>query len=355
MPPRAWTSEERGEDFVVFFEKSFGKAPRALNSHYSARTMPAFDMLCSVNQIVLVLGRNGDVARRVAAETGAAIELLSPPSTSFFTSFEPEQFCEVTSRPDKALQGLGDTTRAVRVTRDDIFSHAPHQCPAQCALFKLYARLKTVSSRGGFDDQKSVSHFPPFRLLATKGMCDVSFIRQRTGANVRVVQVAQDMSQNGISHKSTAPACAMEIVEVDSPNAAARQAAMHLACDASWSSSRTSSRVATNSVTHNTHYTHTQTERVKPHHKRYHAIPPQAPSYAQTVTSVRLPIPSGLVRVVVCPGGSSIQKVRAESGAKVKLHDPVPGASVRFLELGGSCQTVAKAKALVVRCLEQCA
>ena len=52
-------------------------------------------------------------------------------------------------------------------------------------------------------------------------------------------------------------------------------------------------------------------------------------------------------------GGATIQRVRAESGAKVKLHDCAPGAATRFLELGGAIDKVQAARALVVRCLER--
>ena len=52
-------------------------------------------------------------------------------------------------------------------------------------------------------------------------------------------------------------------------------------------------------------------------------------------------------------GGVTIQRVRAESGAKVKLHDGAPGAATRFLELGGERAKVQAARALVVQCLER--
>jgi hypothetical protein len=79
--------------------------------------------------------------------------------------------------------------------------------------------------------------------------------------------------------------------------------------------------------------------------------PPTVP----TVPTVRmhLPVPTSLVRAVVGRGGANIQRVRAESGAKVKLHDCAPGAATRILELGGARRDVQAARALVVQCLER--
>jgi len=68
---------------------------------------------------------------------------------------------------------------------------------------------------------------------------------------------------------------------------------------------------------------------------------------------MHLPVPTSLVRAVVGRGGANIQRVRAESGAKVKLHDCAPGAATRILELGGARRDVQAARALVVQCLER--
>ena len=68
---------------------------------------------------------------------------------------------------------------------------------------------------------------------------------------------------------------------------------------------------------------------------------------------MHLPVPTSLVRAVVGRGGANIQRVRAESGAKVKLHDCAPGAATRILELGGARRDVQRARALVVQCLER--
>ena len=72
-----------------------------------------------------------------------------------------------------------------------------------------------------------------------------------------------------------------------------------------------------------------------------------------TTTVTLLPIPTSLVSAVVGRGGATIQRVRTESGAKVKLHDCAPGAATRFLELGGERAKVQAARALVVQCLER--
>jgi hypothetical protein len=84
-------------------------------------------------------------------------------------------------------------------------------------------------------------------------------------------------------------------------------------------------------------------------------VPGVIPADQPPTTIVHLPIPTSLVSVVVGKGGETIQRVRAESGAKVKLHDSAPGSKTRFLELGGAVSKVEAARALVVECLENAA
>jgi hypothetical protein len=53
------------------------------------------------------------------------------------------------------------------------------------------------------------------------------------------------------------------------------------------------------------------------------------------------------VGAIVGRGGETIQRVRAATGARVKLHDAPAGATKRVLELSGSSAAVAAAGAMV--------
>ena len=100
--------------------------------------MPTFDMLCAESIADAVLGRDGDVARRLRAETGASVELLAPPphTTSLF-AFEPADALVARRVPR-------NRDVAVRVSCDDALSTA-FSCPAQTCLFRLHARLAAVA------------------------------------------------------------------------------------------------------------------------------------------------------------------------------------------------------------------
>ena len=175
--------------------------------------MPTFDMLCAESIADAVLGRDGDVARHLRAETGASVELLAPPphTTSLF-AFEPADALVARRVPR-------NRDVAVRVSCDDALSTA-FSCPAQTCLFRLHARLAAVARH--YDERGDASRLrlekpPPasnygsdpacagtlrepttthntqsifFRVLAPRGACDYRSVRERTGASVRVAPYA---------------------------------------------------------------------------------------------------------------------------------------------------------------------
>ena len=77
--------------------------------------MPTFDMLCAESIADAVLGRDGDVARRLRAETGASVELLAPPphTTSLF-AFEPADALVVVTRNRGEARGRRPGRRRCR-------------------------------------------------------------------------------------------------------------------------------------------------------------------------------------------------------------------------------------------------
>ena len=189
--------------------------------------MPTFDMLCAESVAYAVLGRDGDVARRLRAETGASVELLVPPPTSLF-AFEPEDaFVARRVPPDRGRDV------AVRVSCDDALSTA-FSCPARTCLFRLHARLNAVArdetrranrasglfpafealeasgaSSGDFFDVRRESFF---RVLAPRGACDYRSVRERTGASVRVSRYALRLNTDlvVIDHHGSDAACHVE-------------------------------------------------------------------------------------------------------------------------------------------------
>jgi hypothetical protein len=125
-----------------------------------AAAMPTFDMLCAESVADAVLGRDGDVARRLRAETGASVELLVPPPTSLF-AFEPEDaFVARRVPPDRGRDV------AVRVSCDDALSTA-FSCPARTCLFRLHARLNAVARD---ETRRATRLFPLSRVRSASGV-----------------------------------------------------------------------------------------------------------------------------------------------------------------------------------------
>ena len=314
--------------------------------------MPSFDLLFPARDIGSVLGRNGEFAQRLVVETGVAIELLAPPSTSFFSSpFEPcaEKFCVLTAQPDKALKGLHESDRAVRVSCGD--THNTHtatanHCPATEAVFKLYARLAS-SERS----QK------PFRVLVKKNTCDVRFVCQKTGANVRVLRIEPSARATRFSTSPRTNLCHddsdTEVVEIcANQEVSAKLAAMRLVLHPRTGCEETETeRNLEDGYSRNNRKSQRRTKGRSDTRKELKTFP-QKEQTNVFVTTLTLSIPSSLVRLVVGKGGATIQQVRRESGAKVKLHDASPGCAARTLELGGETNKVTKAKALVIKALE---
>ena len=386
--------------------------------------MPTFDMLCAESVADAVLGRDGDVARRLRAETGASVELLVPPPTSLF-AFEPEDaFVARRVPPDRGRDV------AVRVSCDDALSTA-FSCPARTCLFRLHARLNAVArderasflfpafealqasgaSSGDFFDVRRESFF---RVLAPRGACDYRSVRERTGASVRVSLYALRANTEVvvIDHHASDAACHVEamrrVVQALGAFQSGTKRTFGRARDANQDDSlRGGGHLPPHHPPLPLHVPHAQSTRnvAEMAFERYGPIPPPPPRRARpprdarpprssrrartsdgdrsslehhsstTLDSeverrrrrsfdasadageksvvVHLPVPTSLVRFVVGRGGATIQRVRAESGAKVKLHDCAPGAATRFLELGGAIDKVQAARALVVRCLER--
>jgi hypothetical protein len=394
-----------------------------------AAAMPTFELLCAESVADAVLGRDGDVARRLRAETGASVELLVPPPTSLF-AFEPEDaFVARRVPPDR------NRDVAVRVSCDDALSTA-FSCPARTCLFRLHARLNAVardetrranrasglfpafealeasgaSSGDFFDVQQGLSFF---RVLAPRGACDYRSVRERTGASVRVSLYALRANTDlvVIDHHASDAACHVEamrrVVEALGTFQSGTKRPFGRARDANQDDSlRGGGHLPPHHPPLPLHVPHAQStrhvaERAFDSYGPIHPPPPRRarpPRDATTRSSrrartsdgdrsslehhssttldseverrrrrscdasadeseksvvVHLPVPTSLVRFVVGRGGATIQRVRAESGAKVKLHDCAPGAATRFLELGGAIDKVQAARALVVRCLER--
>lgn len=377
--------------------------------------MPTFDMLCAESIADAVLGRDGDVARRLRAETGASVELLAPPphTTSLF-AFEPADALVARRVPR-------NRDVAVRVSCDDALSTA-FSCPAQTCLFRLHARLAAVArhyderaagARGedGAGTEEPTTLF--FRVLAPRGACDYRSVRERTGASVRVAPYTSraDTDLVVIDRHESRGECHMEAMRRVVASLGAFQFATRTSAAAFgfpvWDATRDRPRGHL-ADTHRPPFTDpsvTMTNAPRnresdergydarssfPAGSRYarfeknearfrtsssqsqtNATPRDASPIGEydtpvsndiptrreppTVPTVRmhLPVPTSLVRAVVGRGGANIQRVRAESGAKVKLHDCAPGAATRILELGGARRDVQAARALVVQCLER--
>ena len=398
-----------------------------------AATMPTFDMLCAESIADAVLGRDGDVARRLRAETGASVELLAPQphtTTSLF-AFEPADALVARRVPR-------NRDVAVRVSCDDALSTA-FSCPAQTCLFRLHARLAAVARH--YDERGDASRLrsekaPPasnygldrqacagtlrepttthttqsifFRVLAPRGACDYRSVRERTGASVRVAPYASraDTDLVVIDRHESRGECHVE---------AMRRVVASLGAFQFQRTTRTSAAASLgfpfpvrDATTRDRHEaTHGDTRRRPPftdsssftmtndapsrccvqsdsrgyggYERGARSSFPAGSRYARLseknetrqrnapvsndtpkprepeppTVRMHLPVPTSLVRAVVGRGGANIQRVRAESGAKVKLHDCAPGAATRILELGGARRDVQAARALVVQCLER--
>lgn len=391
--------------------------------------MPTFDMLCAESSADAVLGRDGEVARRLRAETGASVELLVPPPTSLF-AFEPADALVARRVPPDRGRDV-----AVRVSCDDALSTA-FSCPAQTCLFRLHARLAAVArdetraagarranrasfldafealqasgASSGDDVQKKRESF--FRVLAPRGACDYRSVRERTGANVRVSPYALRANTDlvVIDHHASDAACHVEamrrVVAALGAFQSGKKRTLRRAPDANQDDSLRGGRhLPPHHPPLPVHVPHAQSTRnvhvAERAFERYGPIHPPPPRTTRSLRRARtggdgdrsslehhssitldsegerrrrrssdaradaseneksvvvhLPVPTSLVRFVVGRGGATIQRVRAESGAKVKLHDCAPGAATRFLELGGAIDKVQAARALVVRCLER--
>ena len=389
--------------------------------------MPTFDMLCAESSADAVLGRDGDVARRLCAETGASVELLVPPPTSLF-AFEPADALVARRVPPDRGRDV-----AVRVSCDDALSTA-FSCPAQTCLFRLHARLVAVvrdetraagarrANRASFLDAfealqasgassgDDIQRESFFRVLAPRGACDYRSVRERTGASVRVSPYALRVNTDlvVIDHHASDAACHVEamrrVVAALGAFQSGTKRPFGRAPDANRDDSLRGGRhlpphhpplpvhVPHAQSTRNVHVAERALERYGP----IHPPPPRTTRSSRRARTggdgdrsslehhssitldsegerrrrrssdaradaseneksvvVHLPVPTSLVRFVVGRGGATIQRVRAESGAKVKLHDCAPGAATRFLELGGAIDKVQAARALVVRCLER--
>ena len=370
--------------------------------------MPTFDMLCAESIADAVLGRDGDVARHLRAETGASVELLAPPphtTTSLF-AFEPADALVARRVPR-------NRDVAVRVSCDDALSTA-FSCPAQTCLFRLHARLAAVArhyderaagARGGDGACAEEPTTLFFRVLAPRGACDYRSVRERTGASVRVAPYASraDTDLVVIDRHESRGECHVEamrrvVASLGAFQYATRTAAFGFPRDATRdrprghgeqhrpppsidlsvamtnaprqqresdeSSNRSSfpagsryARFEENEARFRTSSSQTNATLRDASRGEYDApvsndTPTREPPTVPTVR-MHLPVPTSLVRAVVGRGGGNIQRVRAESGAKVKLHDCAPGAATRILELGGSRRDVQAARALVVQCLER--
>ncbi|ONK67114.1 uncharacterized protein A4U43_C06F15860 [Asparagus officinalis] len=75
--------------------------------------------------------------------------------------------------------------------------------------------------------------------------------------------------------------------------------------------------------------------------------PPAASGYSSMPTSMEIKIPNSAVSSVLGVGGSNISEIRQISGARVKLHDPLPGSSECIVEIHGSSEQLKAAQSLL--------
>lgn len=64
-------------------------------------------------------------------------------------------------------------------------------------------------------------------------------------------------------------------------------------------------------------------------------------------TKMLLPVPTSFVGTIIGKGGSNISQIRAMSGARVRVHDPLPGEGTRNVEIIGNPEQVSQAQQLV--------
>lgn len=74
-----------------------------------------------------------------------------------------------------------------------------------------------------------------------------------------------------------------------------------------------------------------------------------------SVTSVHVSIGKEGARALLAVQGAAINRVRRESGAKVKLHDADAATGERMLEISGSAAQVQAAQSMVAEALSHAA
>ena len=73
-----------------------------------------------------------------------------------------------------------------------------------------------------------------------------------------------------------------------------------------------------------------------------------------TSFSAHIAVPSTSVGSIIGKGGANIAQIRSISGARIKVHDAVKGASQRHIEISGTAEQVGQAQVLVQGFLMTC-
>ena len=333
---RAFPSRDRG---VLLFPHASPHLPPP-----SPPPPVVFRLLVPRRRVSAVLGLDGAVARRLEAETGARVAI------------EP-----VDDRAPPPRE------RVVRITspEDPSRGASSQACPARVALFKAYALVAAPDASA----RRSRAPIPPFRLLISDddaatflGVDGAALhaVRDRSGAAVRVRDASDPADEKATTENPSPPApnapaaSRGRVVEIPgSPSlacsAAIREIIPHILAarnrDASargllgwgfrgWGSGppRPLGFVPSGG---------------------FSPVPPARrfpfPSLDDSLepASRRVSVPLPRVGAIVGRGGETIQRVRAATGARVKLHDAPAGATKRVLELSGSAAAVAAAGAMV--------
>ena len=327
----------------------------------------AYRLLCPVNRAGFVIGKRGEMIRAIREQTAAKIKVLDPVP--------------------------GDEERVVVITcgeDGDRFALAP----AQVALFRIFARVagEGAPAIDGGPAASSPSHpsHPPFRLLVPsqqigcllgEGGAVMRSIRETTGAHVRMVP------------REHLPACALpgdELVEIAGTPS--------LACSAAIRAVSTRLRTFNGPASPAAGGPSASPRRSRGGQRGAGAPGGTSPmgegggrrgqgagaqrglgvgavggmpsragpggfdfgggggfgvsaTELAALVTAHLRIPVAQIGSLIGRGGAKINWVRSSSGAKVKLHDSVPNAPVRMLELSGTDNQVSTARRLVERLL----
>lgn len=279
----------------------------------------SFRILCPVVRSGSVIGKGGEVISAIRDSTGARVRIEDPVPGC------PERviFMYSDDNPDSPL------------------------CPAQDALFRVIARvIEEESPMGPVIPQEAIT----IRLLVDshqsaalvgKGGSIITEIRQTSRANIKVLP------------KSELPACALptdDVVQVLGGYDDTKQAILMITCKI---------RDAVQKQAHKRRQEGSGGEYDLPEHLAHEPDVHVDSSVAEPLAQVeqfhgpitvdfRLLVPDHRIGGVIGKGGEVIRRVRQETGAKVRVADPIPGCLERVV----SCNSVEDASSIFCAAIE---